>query len=108
MSSKLSECLETIDDLTSVFGGFDAGKCFDDVWPWAAGGAGAGALMSGGLGAPAGALIGGVAAGGPAFMTSPNCGSDGKSPATILREGAANSLSGPTNNDWMQDRPPQL
>lgn len=75
-----SECLETLFDLTSVRGGFDAGRCFDDVWPWAAGGAVAGATTG------IGAALGAAGGGGAAALTSVNCGDGSRSPATMLRE----------------------
>jgi hypothetical protein len=102
MSSERSECLETIDDLTSVRGGFDAGRCFDDVWPWAA---------SGAVGFAAGPWtgVGTMAAGGAAAaMTSANCGDGQRSPATMLRQGISDSLgggnaqSGDSGSDGMQ------
>jgi len=80
---------EIIVDLTSVYGGFNAGKCFDDTWPWAAGGAALGAWSGGG--AIAGAVAGGV----PAAATSVNCGNGTDSPATMLRNAmSANPSSG--------------
>jgi hypothetical protein len=76
--------LETIlvSDLDRVCGGFDAGRCFDDVWPWAAGGAVAGSLAG-----PKGAAVGALGGAGAGFLASPNCGNGTKSPATLLREG---------------------
>jgi len=91
MSSERSECLETINDLNSVRGGFDAGRCFDDVWPWAA---------SGAVGFAAGPWTGVgtmAASGGAAAMTSVNCGDGQRSPATMLREGISNSMSNPSS-----------
>ena len=67
--------------LATVCGGFNGGKCFDDVAPWAVGGAVAGA--GGGF---AGAGLGALGGGGAAFLTSPNCGSNGNSPMTNIRQ----------------------
>jgi len=84
----MTEIFETVLDLTSVRGGFDAGKCVDDVWPWAAGGA-----LSGGRN-PVARTLGFVGGAGAGSLASPNCGENGKSPATLLRE-ALPSGSGP-------------
>lgn len=81
--------LECVVDLDSVRGGFDAGRCFDDVWPWAAGGALAGAPSG-----PWGAGLGALGGGGAAALASPNCGDGSRSPATMLRE----SLTSPTGS----------
>ena len=94
-----SECLEPIfDDLTSVCGSFNAGRCFDDVWPWAAGGAVGGAATG------VGAVLGAVGGGGAAALTSPNCGDGSRSPATMLREsltqGASTYTETPIDQQW--------
>lgn len=82
------DAFECAVDLDSVRGGFDAGRCFDDVWPWAAGGALAGAPSG-----PWGAGLGALGGGGAAALASPNCGDGSRSPATMLRE----SLTSPTS-----------
>jgi len=69
-------------DLDRVCGGFDGGRCFDDVWPWAAGGA-----VAGSVGGPKGAAVGALGGAGAGFLASPNCGNGTKSPATLIREG---------------------
>jgi hypothetical protein len=75
--------------LATVHGGDgDAGQCFDAVWPWAAGGAIAGATAGG---VPA--LVGGVAGGGAAYLTSPACGDGTNSPATQLRNTVTSAAS---------------
>jgi hypothetical protein len=77
----MNDGFETVLDLTMVRGGFDAGKCADDVWPWAVGGAATGGrnrVMQ---------AVGFVSGAGAASLASPNCGENGRSPATILREG---------------------
>jgi hypothetical protein len=78
--------LETISDLDTVCGGVhDPGKCFDDVWPWAAGGG-----LAGALGGPAGVTLGVLSGGGAAALASTNCGNGQDSPATLLRKNAGN------------------
>ncbi len=72
-----------IDDhqLERVIGGAgDAGKCVDDIVPWAAGGA-----LAGALGGPASAGVGAIAGAGAASLTSVNCGDGTNSPATLIR-----------------------
>ncbi|HSS00397.1 MAG TPA: hypothetical protein VLM79_25235 [Kofleriaceae bacterium] len=77
----MTDAFEAVLDLSTVRGGFDAGNCADDVWPWAAGGA-----MTGGRN-PVMRTLGFVPGAGAASLASPNCGENGKSPATMLREG---------------------
>lgn len=84
-----AEIFETVLDLASVHGGFDGGRCFDDVWPWAASGA---VGFAGGPWTGVGTM---AASGGAAAMTSVNCGDGQRSPATMLREGIGNMLSNP-------------
>ena len=74
-------------DLDRVHGGFDAGKCFDDVAPWAAGGALAGAPTG-----PGTAALGALAGGGAAAATSVNCGDGTRSPMTMAREGLSSAM----------------
>jgi hypothetical protein len=82
-----TESLETV-DLDRVCGGFDAGRCFDDVWPWAAGGA-----VAGSPGGPKGMALGALGGGGAAVLASPNCGDGTRSPATMIRESLTPSSS---------------
>jgi hypothetical protein len=82
------------DALALITGGEgDAGQCFDAVWPWAAGGAIAGGVTSG----PVGAAVGGVTGGGAAYLTSPACGDGTNSPATQLRNAAGDAASSVVN-----------
>lgn len=74
-------------ELSSVRGGFDAGRCFDDVWPVAATAAGAAALTGGG--ALAWGAMGALGAG----AISTNCGDGQRSPARMLREGVSDFMS---------------
>jgi hypothetical protein len=63
----------SLDRLVVVIGGDgDAGQCFDNTWPWAAGGA-----LAGSLGGWPGAALGAVGGGGAAYLTLPSCG-DGR------------------------------
>lgn len=96
MSSEYSDRLENIDDLTSACGGFDAGRCFDDVWPWA---------LSGTPGFAGGPWLGAAtvaASGGAAAMTSVNCGDGQRSPATMLRQGISN-MQAPADSGQSMD-----
>jgi hypothetical protein len=78
--------LETISVLDTVCGGVhDPGKCADDVWPWAVGGA-----IAGALGGPPGVALGALGGGGAAVLASTNCGNGTDSPATLLRKNAGN------------------
>jgi len=78
-----------LDQLACVTGGDgNPGQCFDSVWPWAVGGAVAGA--PGGWGT---AALGAAAGGGAAYLTSPACGDGTSSPATIARNGVTSALS---------------
>lgn len=96
---------ETVFDLSAVRGAFDAGKCFDAVWPWAAAGAASGALAG-----PKGALVGGLTGGGAAALTSPDCGDGRRSPATILRESISTLFppSSPSSPSSSQSELPSL
>lgn len=89
----MTESFETVLDLTSVRGGFDGAKCFDDTWPWAVAGAASGGRN------PVMRTVGFVGGAGAGSLASANCGEGGRSPATILRE-TLNGGSGarPTSN----------
>ena len=90
MSSECSKYLETIFDLTSVRGGLNAGKCFDDVVPAVV----SGAIMGAGGGVQ-GAALGAVGLGVGRALSSPNCGDGAKAPITLLRERLAPSEPDP-------------
>jgi len=84
----MTDAFETVLDLSTVRGGFDAGKCADDVWPWAVGGAASGGRN------PVMRTVGFVSGAGAASLASPNCGENGRSPATMLREGLTPASAG--------------
>ena len=84
----MTDPFETVLDLSTVRGGFDAGKCADDVWPWAVGGAASGGRN------PVMRTVGFVSGAGAASLASPNCGENGRSPATMLREGLTPASAG--------------
>lgn len=93
-----AELFETVFDLTSVRGAFDAAGCFDVVAPATALGAWAGATRGGGV---QGALAWGLASGGTAALTSTACGDGQRSPMTMLREGVGNFMSnGGSSGAW--------
>jgi hypothetical protein len=83
------DSFETVFDLSSVYGGFDAAACALDAAKGVATGAVGGFLRTG---TPMGVLGGAAVSGGLAAAQSVNCGDGTHSPIQMLGEGIARTF----------------
>lgn len=100
-----NECLARV-----TGGDGDAAQCFDQVASWGATGVAGGAVAGLAGGTPAsvglGALGGGIAGAGGAYLSTPACGDGTRSPMQMMRESVTGWGRGDTSFDYQGAQTP--